>query len=173
MLYYIIRSQLPTKVTIVRSDIRPEGCGDTEFANTVAAYAALPSELKSKLNGLTGLYSYTTLKVTDATVVHGQESLTDTEIEKAAKFVVHPLITTHPVTGEKNLYANPSHTASVVGLSSGESRELLDTLFAATAQPQFIYRHVYRDGDLVMWDNRGMVILSVQALISCSMSPVS
>lgn len=77
------------------------------------------------------------------------------EVQSAAGCAVHPLVIVHPVTGHKNLYANPSHTASVVGWGAHASEELLQKLFAHTAQEEYAYRHKYDDHDLIIWDNRG------------------
>ena len=68
----------------------------------------------------------------------------------------HPLVTVHPETGVKNIYANRGLTISVDGVSSEESEEILEYLFAHVEQPQFVYPHYYKHGDLVMWDNRAI-----------------
>jgi alpha-ketoglutarate-dependent taurine dioxygenase len=137
----------------VKSVIRPTECGDTVFADTHAAYDALSEDLKTRLTGLTGNYCY--LKLREVDNDGKAQNLDKVEVQSAAGCAVHPLITTHPITGHKNLYANPSHTASVIGMDSTSSEELLQTLFLHTAQPQFSYRHQYQDDDLILWDNRG------------------
>eukprot|EP01034_Spumella_vulgaris_P025155 gene25155-31578_t len=150
----MIRTQLPTKITILKSVIRPAECGDTIFADTNAAYDALSDELKNRLAGLTGNYCY--LKLREIDNDGKAQNLAQAEVQSAAGCAVHPLTTTHPITGRKNLYANPSHTASVIGLDAATSEDLLQTLFQHTARPEFSYRHQYLDDDLILWDNRAV-----------------
>ena len=144
---------MPTKVTILKSVIRPEECGDTEFLDSNAAYDALSSDDKARLEGLTARYCY--LKLREIKENGEAQNLDLTEVETAAKCAVHPIVTMHPVTGRRNIYSNPSHTAFVNGLSPDESEALLEKLFQHSASPEFIYRHKYEDGDVIMWDNRG------------------
>ena len=66
----------------------------------------------------------------------------------------HPLVRTHPETRRKSLYLNPNRMEQVVGLDRAESDRLLDELIAHATQPQYQYRHVWRRGDIVIWDNR-------------------
>jgi alpha-ketoglutarate-dependent taurine dioxygenase len=88
---------------------------------------------------------------------HGMDkNLRNDEIEKASKCAVHPLVTAHPITGRKNIYANPSHTARVNGVSEEESELILSFLFQHSAQAKFLYRHHYQDYDVVIWDNRAV-----------------
>jgi taurine dioxygenase len=67
---------------------------------------------------------------------------------------VHPVVRTHPATGRKALYVNRLMTVRIEGLPAEESDELLDTLFAHQERREFVYEHVWRPGDLLMWDNR-------------------
>ena len=73
------------------------------------------------------------------------------------KGVHHPVVIAHPETGAKSIYVNPGFTVSIDNVSSEESTEILEFLFAHYTQPKFVYSHYYKDGDLVMWDNRGEV----------------
>ena len=152
-LYVFSRTPLPTKITVLKSVIRPDECGDTVFADSNAAYAALDTELKTQLQGLQGNYCY--LKLREISDEGKAENLELDELKTAANCAVHPLVTTHPITGLRNLYANPSHTASIVGWEAAASEALLQRLFIHTASPQFSLRHKYADHDLILWDNRG------------------
>ena len=67
---------------------------------------------------------------------------------------MHPVVRTHPATGRKALYVNRLMTVRIEGLSEPESNELLATLFDHQERHEFIYEHVWRPGDLLMWDNR-------------------
>lgn len=142
-------SHLPTKITFLRSEILPSEGGDTHFADSTQAYKTLPSSLKERLNGLKGHYSY--LKFRD----HIPGIVGDDE-EYVKRGQVHPLVITHPITGEKSIYANPGHTASIEGLPDDESHDLLQILFDAVAKPEHIYVHKWSEGDALMWDNRAL-----------------
>ena len=67
------------------------------------------------------------------------------------------MVRTHPATGRKALYVNRLMTRRIEEMSSEESEDLLSMLFDHQERPEFIYRHVWRVGDLVMWDNRCLI----------------
>jgi taurine dioxygenase len=73
---------------------------------------------------------------------------------KAMPQATHPLVRTHPETGRKTLYLNANRMEQIVGLDRAESDALLDQLIAHAIEPRFQYRHVWRQGDIVIWDNR-------------------
>jgi taurine dioxygenase len=79
--------------------------------------------------------------------------VSDERRRRATPDVVHPMVRVHPYTGKKCLYVNEGFTIGVVGLPERESRSLLEELYAHIARPQGIFRHRWRMGDLVMWDN--------------------
>jgi taurine dioxygenase len=77
-----------------------------------------------------------------------------TKTQRAAKPpVTHRLVVRHPYTGEHCLYADPGYTTRIVGMGEVESRGLLDDLFAFQTRPEFLYRHKWRVGDVLIWDN--------------------
>lgn len=79
--------------------------------------------------------------------------LTPEQIDALAE-TYHPIARTHPETGRKTLFINPGHTTHVEGMGEAESRDLLDALYAVCLRPEHIYRHKWRVGDTVVWDNR-------------------
>ena len=107
--------------------------GDTEFANTALAYGALPEETKRRIAGLRVVFR--------------------PAFDDSRPAVDHPLVRTHPETGRKALYLG-NHSTHILGMQEAESAILLGRLLEHTTQPQFVYRHRWRVGDLVMWDNR-------------------
>ena len=127
--------------------------GDTMFASARAAYDALDGAMQKKLQGLKVVYSYT--RAYEAKRSEGSASRKPlTEKQKAeVPDVEQPLIRTHPHTGRKIIYANPAHTYAVVGMRESESQALLNGLYTHLFQPQFIHRHQWRVGDVLMWDN--------------------
>jgi taurine dioxygenase len=74
--------------------------------------------------------------------------------------VVHPVVRVHPETGKRALFVNEGFTTHIVGIPEAESREILEQLFAAEKAPEIIYRHKWRPGDMVMWDNRALIHLA-------------
>lgn len=124
--------------------VPPEG-GNTEFASARAAYDALPLERRQALESLQAVHRVTKPDDMD-------EPAYDAE-QKRRLTVIHPVVRTNPVNGRRNLYVG-AHAQEIVGWSRAEGRALLDELTAFCAQPQFVYSHAWREGDLVIWDNR-------------------
>lgn len=125
--------------------------GDTEFASTAAAYDALPAEMKKKLEGLKAVHRYGDIynKVAQA---RGGAALTE-EQKKKTPDVIHPVVFTHPFSGRKSLFVNEGFTVGIVGMPDDEAQALLRALYDHSTRPEFIYRHKWQVGDLVMWDN--------------------
>jgi taurine dioxygenase len=131
--------------------------GNTEFSNMRAAYVALPEELKKKLEGMTVLHDFNKFwenmrKQPGCT----RPPLTEAQL-KAKPPVSHPIFLTHPITGEKILYANPGYAMRINELPEKESDDILNFLFEHQLQPQFRYRHLWTPGDVLMWDNMGTI----------------
>ncbi len=126
--------------------VPPEG-GDTYFADTRAAYDALPEAMKNKLAGLVAEHSIWHSRSQRGGYVPSEE-------ERAARPPAqHPLVRRHPGSGRNALFI-ASHASHIVGWRREEGRALLDELLAFATQPRFVYQHKWRLGDLVIWDNR-------------------
>lgn len=125
----------------------PLGAGETEFADTCAAYEALTDDRKAMLAGLRAQHS----------LMHSRALLgfTDFAPEERAALppVSQPLVMTHPRTGRKSIYV-ASHTSHIEGMQVAEGRLLLMELIELATQAGTTYRHEWRVGDLVLWDNR-------------------
>jgi len=123
----------------------PSAGGNTLFANGYKAYATLPDAIKRRIDGRKALnaYDYDT-----ASTKRG------TRLADGVPSYVHPVVRTHPATGRKALYFNRLMTVRIEGLPADESDELLDLLFEHQERREFVYEHVWRPGDLLMWDNR-------------------
>jgi len=140
------RKQSATWSMLHAKAVPPTG-GDTEFADTRAAYDALPEAMKRRLEGL----------VAEHSLWHSRAKLggyVPTEEErKSYPSARHKLVRRHPGSGRNALYI-AAHASHIIGLPSEEGRALLDELMEFATQPQFVYRHQWRVGDLVIWDNR-------------------
>jgi alpha-ketoglutarate-dependent 2,4-dichlorophenoxyacetate dioxygenase len=125
--------------------IPPEG-GETEFASMRVAYDALPDDLRRQVEGKVVVHSF-----------GFSRSLIDpgigTEVGREYPPVRHALVRTNPANGRKAVYVG-SHAWFVEGMSIDDSRILIAKLLEITTRPDRVYRHTWRVGDLVMWDNR-------------------
>ena len=129
----------------------PSVGGDTAFANMYAAYDALSQRLKEMLNGLEAVHS----NVKRHQYQYMTEDAPVSKLELASYAPVkHPLVMTHPLTGRKSLYVSEALTTAIVGLPLRESEAILKFLFEHCARPEFVYRHVWQENDLVVIDNR-------------------
>lgn len=135
----------------VPHDDRGEPLGDTLFASATAAYEALPEPTRRRLAGLKALNSYAKGYYRDRNS-GARPPLTD-EQRKRTPDVEHPVVRTHPYTGRKCLFVNEGYTSRIVGLSDAESDALLAELFEHATRPEFVYRHRWQIGDLLIWDN--------------------
>ncbi len=121
--------------------------GHTQYADMRAAYDALPRTTKARLEGLLAEHS---LMFSRARL--GFDNYTDEE-RRAFKPTVRPLVRTLDDSGRRSLYV-ASHIGHIRGMSDEAAQALIAELVAHATQPQFVYTHRWRVGDLVMWDNR-------------------
>ncbi|NYT24385.1 TauD/TfdA family dioxygenase [Alcaligenaceae bacterium] len=134
--------------------------GDTCFVSTVAAFDDLDEDMKSYLQTLKAEHHYQAryhkMKENNKT----RKDLTE-EQKKEVPAVVHPVVRTHPFTGRKSLYVNEGFTTGIVGLPEDESTTLLNELYKHSRQEKFMYRHKWRKGDVLMWDNSATQHLAI------------
>jgi taurine dioxygenase len=140
----------------VPQDDRGRPLGDTMFASARLAYAALPASAKARLNGLKAVHSYR--QVYEKIVAKskpGRQGLKPLSEEQKRKVppAMHPLVIAHPYTGEPILFCNDGITESILGLPEKEGATLLAELCAHVVKPEFVYRHKWQVGDLLIWDN--------------------
>ena len=138
----------PTPTATVLHAIEvPEGLGDTLFCNMVSAYRGLSDGLKAAIADLRCVHD----AAAETEQVRKQESLE--ERPPAPSPVSHPLVRKHAESGEKSLYANPHYVTHIEGFTAPESAPLLSYLYNTALRPENIYRHRWRAGDVLMWDN--------------------
>lgn len=139
---------VPCSLTILYGLVVPSVGGDTQFTNMYAAYDALDAETKARIADLRVIHRYdSSRKATRIAKLSSDEQARVPE-------VTHPLLRTHPETRRKALYLNPNRMEQVVGMERGDSDALLDRLIAHATEPRFQYRHKWRQGDILVWDNR-------------------
>ncbi len=148
----------PSMATMLYAVKNPDNGGDTEFANMYAAYETLPGDLKRQIEALKGIHAVSKLRNKRVTVSARRPDAKDFyEKQKSIPDQVWPLVRTHPETGRKALYVSPRFTVGIEGLPEQEADVLLDLLFAHQIRDEFLYRHRWRDRDLVIWDNRCVI----------------
>jgi taurine dioxygenase len=139
----------PPKATVLHAVTLPDRGGDTQFANMAVAYAALPQTMRDRIAGLLAIHVYQSS--------HSQRKLmglSEANKERVPNAVLHPIVRTHPENGRRSIYINPIRIEGILGMDHREALPLLDDLLELATQPAFQYRHEWRTGDVVMWDNR-------------------
>jgi taurine dioxygenase len=137
--------QEPFKATQLYALAVPSRGGDTLFASMYAAYEALPPRLAQRLEGRKGAFTYGGRR--KATALLNEE-------DRDWKPVFHPIVRVHPETGRRALYFDPGKIVRIEGLDERESAALIEELTGYMIQPEGEYRHAWREGDVVIWDNR-------------------
>jgi len=140
--------RVPCSLTLLYGAEVPPTGGDTQFTNMYAAYDDLSPAMKERIASLKVVHRYdSSRKGTRVATLRPDESA---ELPDA----IHPIVRTHPETGRKALYLNPNRMERIVGLERAESDRLLDELTTHATQPRYQYRHKWRQGDILIWDNR-------------------
>jgi alpha-ketoglutarate-dependent 2,4-dichlorophenoxyacetate dioxygenase len=139
--------KIPGRYSLLHARVIPPAGGETEFTDLRAAYDALPDAMKSKLDDLVAAHS----------LLHSNRQLGLPDFSEAEQAAMppaqRPLVFLHPGSKRKTLYL-ASHASHIVGWEVPESRVLLHDLIELATQREFVYRHSWQLGDLVMWDNR-------------------
>jgi taurine dioxygenase len=136
--------------------------GDTIFANCIAAYEALPDAMKRRLDGTKAIHRYSMRRRVDNSP---RPKLTAAQLAETPD-IAHPIVRTHPYTGRKALYITAGECIGIVlrtgePMPEGEALDLIAELDAHCVRPEFCYRHSWRIGDLVMWDNASAMHLAI------------
>ena len=136
--------------------------GDTVFANTVAAYDALPEAMKRRLTGLKAIHRYAMRRRVENSP---RPKLTAAQLAETPDFA-HPIVRTHPHTGRHALYITAGECIGIVSgngevMPEDEALDLIAELDAHCVRPEFCYRHRWQAGDLLMWDNASAMHLAI------------
>jgi len=142
--------EIPVMATMLYAVEVPAEGSDTLLADLCAAYDALPQEKRRALDPLVVHHSYQMFMQNRE---HGRMDLSD-ELKAQNPDVFHPLIRVHPTNGRRALWASTGTVKGIVGMDEGDALRLIDELVEFITQDQFVYRHQWRPGDLLVWDNR-------------------
>lgn len=140
---YLPRPAVGSMLSSVK--IPPDG-GSTYFADMSSAYETLPSHLKEAIEGRKAIQSYAAFNKTYSTDTNETQS-------KKTQDVLHPIVRTHPYTGRKSLYVCPGMSIGIDGIADDEARQILQECFEWSVRPEFVYKHDWRLGDAILWDN--------------------
>lgn len=135
----------PSMGTMLYSMEVPKQGGNTLFANMYKAYETLPQAIKDKIDGLKALNVYD---------YDNNATQRGSEPREGVPSFMHPMVRVHPATGRRALYVNRLMTHHIEGLPREESEQLLEMLFDHQEQRQFVYEHVWKPNELLLWDNR-------------------
>jgi alpha-ketoglutarate-dependent 2,4-dichlorophenoxyacetate dioxygenase len=138
---------LPVKYSMLSAVTVPGEGGQTEWCDLRAAWDELPEETKRLVEGRSARHF-----AFHSRILLGDDKYTDTQLQRFAP-VERPLVHVHPGSGRKVLFPS-AHIDRVSGMSVPEGRLLVTELLEHATQPKFVYRHAWRAGDYVMWDNR-------------------
>ena len=139
----------PPKYTCLYAVALPSSGGDTAVVNMRAGYEALPDAIKQRI---AGMKTVNVFQGSASARYSGQSA--DAQAEQQPEPVLQPLVRTHPDNGAKALYFHPVKAENIVGMGAQESQALLTDLLERSVRPEFIYRHKWRKGDMLLWDNR-------------------
>ncbi len=140
----MIHAEVPSKATLLYAVEIPSTGGNTLFASGYAAYETLDPAIRDRLEGKKALHHYNY-----GTTIRGGKMGTEAFAE-----CEHPVFRTHEDTGRKAVYVNRLMTVKVLDTPQDESDRLLNAVFDHAEKREFVYEHVWREGDLLLWDNR-------------------
>jgi taurine dioxygenase len=142
----------PPKATTLFAVSLPSSGGDTQYVNMHDAYDDLPDAMKNRIEGLKAVHVYLS-KYSPRSL----GLLSDESRNALPPPGIHPLVRTNPDNGRKALYLNPVRMESIVGMEDAAALELIGELMAHATQQKYEYRHQWRYGDMVIWDNRSVM----------------
>jgi taurine dioxygenase len=142
----------PPKATMRFAVDLPSKGGDTQYVNMHDAYDDLPGDTRQRIDGLKAMHVYLSKYSPRQLGSISVDSLRDVPPPG-----VHPLVRTHPENGRKALYLNPVRMESIVGMEDTDALALIGDLMRHSTQKKYEYRHQWRHGDWVIWDNRSVM----------------
>jgi taurine dioxygenase len=151
--------ETPSLGSLLHAQELPAEGGDTLFANMHLAWDSLPKHLRDAVEGRSAEHTYLAKYAELQRRSPWRPNLTPEQIAEV-KPVVHPIVRTHPETGRKALFVSEHFTTRITGMPDEESQTLLAELFAHSVRDEHLYRHQWREHDMVFWDNRSLMHLA-------------
>jgi alpha-ketoglutarate-dependent 2,4-dichlorophenoxyacetate dioxygenase len=139
--------EIPAMYSILAAYEVPDAGGETEFASARAAWKRLDAGTQALIHGRIGIHDY----------IYSRTKMGEDAVNQSQRTYMHPvrqrLVRQNPVTGEKNVYVG-SHVKAIEGMPDAEALPLIERLIAEVTRPESVYRHRWRAGDVMIWDNR-------------------
>jgi len=151
--------ETPSLGSLLHAQELPAEGGDTLFANMHLAWDTLPQALRDAVKGRSAEHTYLAKYAELQKRSPWRPNLSAEQIAQV-KPVVQPMVRTHPETGRKALFVSEHFTTRVIDMPEDESRDLLQALFDHSVREEHLYRHQWREHDLVFWDNRSLMHLA-------------
>ncbi len=142
----------PPKATMLFAVDLPSSGGDTQYVNMHQAYDDLPAQTRKKIDGLKAVHAYLSKYSPRPLGAISADSMR--EVPPPG---IHPLVRTHPDNGRKALFLNPVRMESIIGMEDKDALALIEDLMQHSTQKKYEYRHKWRHGDWVIWDNRSVM----------------
>jgi taurine dioxygenase len=142
----------PPKATILYPVSLPSQGGDTQYVNMHLAYDDLPEAMKRRIDPLKAVHVYLSKYSPRELKPLNEESL-----KVLPPPGIHPLVRVHPENHRKALFLNPVRIEGIIGMPDDEALDLVAELMAHATQQKYEYRHQWRYGDMVLWDNRSVM----------------
>ena len=144
----------PLSWTMLYPQILPNSVRETYYIDMHQVYKQLPPDLRKYIEGQFAVQEAKwRYKVQEWDIDRAIIDILN-DFEKKAPPVTHPAVITHPVNHKSALYINEGFTTRIVGLGEAENKQVLAALFAFIQRDEHIYTHVWREGDILLWDNR-------------------
>ena len=142
--------EIPAMYSLLAAYEVPDEAGETEFASARAAYQRLDAATRERIECRVGIHDY----------IYSRTKVSEDAVNQGQRTFMHPvrqrLVRQNPVTGERNYFV-ASHVREIEDMAESEGRALIDRLMAEATRPESVYRHRWRSGDFVIWDNRCML----------------
>ena len=139
--------EIPAKYSILCAYEVPDEGGETEFASARAAYTRLDQATREQIHDLVGIHDY----------IFSRTKMGEDAVSEGQRNFMHPvrqrLVRQNPVTGAKNVFVG-AHVKAIEGMADAQARRLIERLIAEVTRPESVYRHRWKPGDVVIWDNR-------------------
>ena len=142
----------PPKATTLFAVELPSSGGDTQYVNMHDAYDDLSEDMKRRIDGLKAVHVYLS-KYSPRPLGH----ISEESRRNVPAPGIHPLVRTHPENDRKALFLNPVRMESILGMEDADALALIDELMRHATQKKYEYRHKWRHGDWVLWDNRSVM----------------
>jgi taurine dioxygenase len=147
----------PLPMTMLYPQVLPHSRRETYYIDMQRVYEALPAHLLTQVDGKQAIHDAKwRYKITESDIDRAVIDIL-AEVEKLVPPVTHPAVIQHPVTGRRALYISSGFSAGIEGLSHEESKQVMGRLFAFVEQEGNVHVHTWRDGDILLWDNRTLL----------------